>query len=305
MNKLVVGLCWLLVCSSVFARSNTERHPIERPVIKSRISTITGDPSLRSMKGQEIQVIRIPARNQKGRVTATKYHFYIQGGLHGDETETTHFVEWLAQRVQQGQSKLNQLPEDQVAFDFVPIANPDGVSSLSRYNQAGINLNRNFGHLWGISRENPGSAPFSEPETRAVKSMLDKHRYTAAVDVHGYINWIVAPSKPNPNALPSEVHAYKQWVTILNSEMGRFDPTYKLKTAKELGDGGAFEDYAYWQSGTKAFCLEMATAFRHIYQTRDGALVKIDSYESYENLIYHVFKRALELEDSGIKISQN
>src|SRR5690606_10630510 len=144
-----------------------------------------------------------------------KYRFYIQGGLHGNEKETSKFVAWLATRVMSGHSTLNKLPSDQVAFDFVPIANPDDVHRNNRYNQNPTNLNRNFGHLWGLSRENPGTKEFSEPETKAIKYMLDSNNYLAAVDVHGYINWLVAPSAPDATSSSIKTAKYHLWKSAL------------------------------------------------------------------------------------------
>jgi hypothetical protein len=306
MQKLIAVLLLSLINEAGFSLpKKTEHAANKRPFVFANVSKLARDSKFKSLNGQNITIIRVPAIDANNKPVAAKHRFYIQGGLHGNETETTKFVAWLANRVRTGESKLNQLPSEQVAFDFVPVANPDGAAIESRYNERKINLNRNFGHLWGISRENPGTAKFSEPETQAIKYLLDKNRYTAAVDVHGYINWLVAPSQPDQNASPAEVYKYDQWMTALKLEMERFDPTYRLKTAGGLGDGGAFEDYAYWQAGTKAFCLEMATAFRHAYRPINGGVEKVDLFESYEELIYRIFKHALEIDERDITISQN
>ena len=37
----------------------------------------------------------------------------------------------------------------------------------------------------GISQENPGKNKFSEPETKSIKYLFSKKKYTSAVDVHG------------------------------------------------------------------------------------------------------------------------
>src|SRR5690606_19363421 len=114
----------------------------------------------------------------------SEYRFLVQGGLHGNEKLASAFVLWLAQRFAAGESLLNQLQVEGAAFDFLPYANPDGAHAHSRYNARGVNLNRNFGVLWGLTRENPGKDSFSEPETRAIRYLFQESRYTAAVDVH-------------------------------------------------------------------------------------------------------------------------
>src|SRR5690606_28581648 len=122
-----------------------------------------------------------------------------------------------ARRYARGESLLNKFADQDVAIDFLPHANPDGADEHNRYNARGVNLNRNFDILWGLTRENPGAKSFSEPETTALKQLFTKQKYAAAVDVHGYINWIVAPSSPQVlkemghNVSKSQAAAYALW----------------------------------------------------------------------------------------------
>jgi hypothetical protein len=97
---------------------------------------------------------------------------------------------------------------------FMPLSNPDGVtydqatSSCWRKNRnpAGyVDLNRNFDFLWDfktkfapnppstLASENPnsqtyhGKAPFSEPETRNIKSVMDKYtKVRWFLDLHSF-----------------------------------------------------------------------------------------------------------------------
>jgi hypothetical protein len=170
--------------------SGTEIHTVRE---------LAGDPTLRSFGGDDFEVYRHAAKASVAASAPAKerYRFLVQGGLHGNEKLASAFVLWLSQRLAKGESPLNKLQEQGASFDFLPYANPDGTHNHSRYNAKGVNLNRNFGVLWGIARENPGADRFSEPETRAIRYLFKARKYTAAVDVHGYINWLVAPSEPS------------------------------------------------------------------------------------------------------------
>ncbi len=215
------------------------------------------------------------------------YKFLIQGGLHGNERETTKFVQWLSKKMASGQSSLSLLPAENVVLDFLPIANPSGVKSLSRYNDRGVNLNRNFPTLWGLTKEYPGAAPFSEAESQALRSLFIKEKYTGAVDVHGYVNWVVGPSPLKERA--NRTQEYSAWTSLLKKETSKLGD-YEYKTGLELGDGGAFEDWAFWEQKAFAFCLEMSSAFRY---TRD----KEDSWAIYEKFILQMFTHAISLSD--------
>jgi murein tripeptide amidase MpaA len=100
---------------------------------------------------------------------------------------------------------------------FLPCVNPDGreyamtVDGLWRKNRRdnpgtpcdGVDLNRNFDVLWGVTQGQTscspcsdvysGSGAFSEPETRNVKDVLDSHRIVTLVDVHSYSELVLWP----------------------------------------------------------------------------------------------------------------
>lgn len=123
------------------------------------------------------------------------------------------------------QNLLNRIDTDadiqallrEIEIYIIPIVNPDGaiydISSTSykwwrknrRHNSDstyGVDLNRNYGFGWGTggSSSNPGSdiykgtAPFSEPETRAIKSFFLAHpNVTIALTFHTFSELILYP----------------------------------------------------------------------------------------------------------------
>ena len=260
----------------------------------------------RSTEGREIPVFRVHANGQNAQAPVQR--FYIQGGLHGNEKLTSTFVTWLANRFNNGESVLNKLNASLIQIDFVPAANPDGLRLASRYNASQVNLNRNFGVLWGISREYPGASEFSESETSAIRWMLNNGRYTAAVDVHGYINWVVAPSSPKAikSATPERAKLHGEMLSSINKELHRLPAAqYEVKTAAALGDGGAFEDYAFWAANVYAFCLEMGFRDRfyknkaEVTHRKSSIDEQVDSFLQYESFIHAMFSHAIDAMPSG------
>ena len=112
-----------------------------------------------------------------------------------------------------------KLAVDGLDILIVPLINPDGrehVQSPTGYQwwrknrrvnsdgSRGVDLNRNYDFLWqwiiGQTSATPsndtyhGSAPFSEPETRNVRWLLDRYpNITCFVDVHSYSELILYP----------------------------------------------------------------------------------------------------------------
>lgn len=279
--------------------------------------------SYKTPMGRSIYLTRLPAGSKVTSNPANIARFYVQGGLHGNESLAVEFVEWLTARYAAGDSLLNSLNGGQNIIDFVPEANPDGVARSSRPNAMGVNLNRNFGVHWGVARENPGEAAFSEPETRAIRDLLSTQKYAASVDVHGYVNWIVGPTSPtdplNRNKkIPSTLaSAYRSWTRSLDENMKTLLPGYQYKTAGNLGDGGAFEDYAFWGASVPSFCLELVSRDRYLLDTESTRLSsvpwitlsrlasidspssnqanRVDMFVKYETYIFRMFNDALSL----------
>lgn len=111
---------------------------------------------------------------------------------------------------------------DNRALWFIPIVNPDGYNrNATRYPNGGglwrknmrgggdtaVDLNRNYGplefwqHAIGGSSTNVvaetyrGPAPFSEPETRAVRDFVLRHRFAVALNHHTFSNLFIQPDE--------------------------------------------------------------------------------------------------------------
>lgn len=265
--------------------------------------------------GNAINVYTVPPKSQNK--TDKVIRFLVNGGLHGNELLGSEFVGWLAQRFAAGESTLNSLNGGRIEIDFVPYSNPDGTILFARYNGNHINLNRNFGVLWGVTKETPGKAAFSEVETRALRDLFEKRSYTGAVDVHGYINWVVIPTSPADKIKghlsddKKVLAQYEQWSRAINRETKEHLPGYEVKTAGGLGDGGSFEDFAWWGAGVPAFCLEVFNEKRFVASTVAMKLVDLispkafvgdkansgrsDMFLVYEHFIHNMFEESIKL----------
>lgn len=79
-----------------------------------------------------------------------------------------------------------------------------------RLNANGVDLNRNYGFLWGksdstteVNEERPGLSPFSEFETQAMKGLIERVRPTAFVTIHSGDDAILMPWD-HRNEMPDE-----------------------------------------------------------------------------------------------------
>ncbi len=109
----------------------------------------------------------------------------IMATIHGNEPAGTPLVRRLADH-------LTRYPEliDDRRVVLLPVANPDGMARGTRYNANGVDLNRNFpASNWSRGKSH-GSAPLSEPESRAIYELIARYQPHRIVTIHQPLNRI-------------------------------------------------------------------------------------------------------------------
>ncbi|RKX71932.1 hypothetical protein DRP43_01945, partial [candidate division TA06 bacterium] len=107
---------------------------------------------------------------------------------------------------------------------IMPIYNPDGHVSDSRYNANGIDLNRNMGYMW--TGEGGDTEAYGQPETEAMYKWSQRENFTLGLTYHTYhpaVNYIW-------NYTPKR----------------SADSTMVLQYANIYGDSTASHGDAYW-----------------------------------------------------------
>ena len=136
--------------------------------------------------------------------------FFINALIHAREPmgleATLRFMSYLLSNY--GTDSLVTYLVDNREFYFVPVVNPDGYEynrqtnpnggGMWRKNRngQGIDLNRNWGYMWGYDDNGSspypgdetyrGSAPFSEPETESMRQFINSRHFTIVMNFHTY-----------------------------------------------------------------------------------------------------------------------
>jgi len=176
-----------------------------------------------SILGRDIWCIRITNENNY----SNKYTCLIDGTIHGYEWEAGEACLYLAEYllINFGENKTISNILNTTEIYIVPQLNPDGREQDWRFNDNGVDLNRNFDIYFGkikghclrlgkilgfikigvikIPRNDPfkwywncGRYAFSEPETKALKELMEELNYndfSFYVNCHTALHAIVTP----------------------------------------------------------------------------------------------------------------
>jgi Zinc carboxypeptidase/Immune inhibitor A-like, MAM domain/Dockerin type I domain len=210
------------------------------------------------------------------------------GAIHAREVITPevilYFMNYLTQNY--GIDSLATFLVDNREMWFILAANPDGYSyndlnspgggGMWRKNRRdngdgsiGVDLNRNFGYMWGYDNEGSspqgndetyrGTGPFSELETQALRDFITAHNFPITMYYHSHANLILWPWGYDNNLYTPDENIFSAIGEKLSFYNGYFPgPGWMLYKTN-----GTSDDWGYGEQNTKnknfAFTVEVGT----------------------------------------------
>ena len=168
--------------------------PLESPAATPVVASVTSTVSVTATEAVTYEI----GRSARGRPIVV-HRFgdgprarLLVGGIHGGYEANT--VQLMSRTVEHLLATPQEVPADMTLYVVVN-ANPDGYASgtdrlRGRMNGAGVDLNRNWDFAWqrqawhGMNPVSGGWAPFSEPETRALRDFIRERSVEAAIFYH-------------------------------------------------------------------------------------------------------------------------
>jgi hypothetical protein len=172
---------------------------------------------------------------------------------------------------------------------IMPVMNPDGLEYSQtmnemwrknrRHNQDGswgVDNNRNYGYMWGYddSGSSPigysetyrGTAPWSEPETRAVRDLAESHNFSFSLSYHTYGNMILYPWGYIDEDTPDHDIFVKNAV-----EMQKYNGYAhgNPKSGLIYNTNGDTDDYMYGNLSCIGYTFEVGEVFHPPYEQVD------------------------------------
>ncbi len=197
---------------------------------------------------------------------------------------------------------------------FVPVINPDGYvyneeispegGGMWRKNTRvindsifGVDLNRNFGYLWGYddfwSSPDPkhmwyrGTGPFSEPETQVVRQFCLNHNFIISNNYHSFGNYICSPWGYNLNQSSDSLFFNNliKFATFHNGYHNAFD----LSLPENYPTNGGVCDWMYGETSEKnrifAFLTEVGSSSEGFWP-KPERIIPLAKENLYSNMIF-------------------
>ncbi|MDP2670976.1 MAG: DUF2817 domain-containing protein [bacterium] len=268
---------WYKNTLSFHPSTNLKLFSSYKVVITKGIKSVGGENSTQSFSssftttGERTKTIGYSVQGRA--INATFFGFgskkiLLIGSMHGTEDNTGTMLSLWTNYLRYHQ---NQIPSDRT-FIVVPFANPDGVSANSRFNARGVDLNRNWNADWQAQTywkdksypHGGGSAPFSEPESRALRDLILSEDPVRTISYHSAASVVVGDGISS---------SFRNW--------------YSSKTGYGTGSGGV-ETFGYAITGTMeqwnqnrgniTIVVEFATVTSSEYSTNFPALQALLTY---------------------------
>jgi len=108
----------------------------------------------------------------------------ICGNHHGNEFMSAEMPLMLAQYITDNYGTDPDITAlvDAREIWIIPMVNPDGHEAQTRTNANGVDINRDYGYMWESGWDSP--APFSQPETQAMRANALQHNFVLSLSYH-------------------------------------------------------------------------------------------------------------------------
>lgn len=215
-----------------------------RPIYWVRISD---NPTTDETDEKEVLYTAVHHAREPNSMTATIFYMWYLLENYANSEEIQHLLE-------------------NTEMYFVPCVNPDGYlyneltdpngGGMHRKNRRnvgtsnkGVDLNRNYSYGWGTTGISfnvnndtyPGTGPFSEPETQAIKWFCENHDFKLAFNAHTYSDLLLFPIGTTTNEFADD-HDYFQRFT---GYMVQYNGFGNIKSSGLYPASGDSDDYMY------------------------------------------------------------
>ena len=210
----------------------------------------------------------------------------FDAGIHGDEIGGPENLILFARDLctkYASDTTVSRLIDSREIFIYCMV-NPDGRAAMTRENGNSVDCNRNEGYMWALGG---GSAPFSEPETKAMRAAVLSNQFVLQISYHSGTEEILYPWCYTGAATPDQAF-HKVLTGLYASSSGYGASLRNMQSFADYPTNGETIDFNYGTMGTAGLTFEIsynkqppADSIAFYYHQNYPAMLKMIEYSGY------------------------
>ncbi len=181
----------------------------------------------------------------------------FDGGIHGDEVGGAQNMIMFARElclVYDNDPTLTDLVNTREIWLY-PMVNPDGRVSMSRYNNNGVDINRDNGYMWDGEGFSPGAC--SQVETKTLRNLLLDNQFVVYTNYHSGTEIISYPWSYRASS-PRDIQHIDQLAQEYANHSGYGNLTYGQGYLVMYAINGSTKDFQYGSLGNVGWSIEIS-----------------------------------------------
>jgi hypothetical protein len=211
----------------------------------------------------------------------------FDGGIHGNEIGASQNVIQFARDLCLNYGTdtyiTNQINTREIWLYYC--VNPYGRDNMTRENGNGVDINRDFGYVWG--GEGSSTGPFSQPETKALRDCQYSNQFVVYTNYHSGTETVSYPWSYRYSPAPDQIH-FASLADVYTSSSGYTNlPSGQGSLTMYLIQGST-KDYNYGCLGSVAWSIEISLDkqpagpdIQHYYYINKPAMLALIEHAGY------------------------
>lgn len=206
----------------------------------------------------------------------------FDGGIHGDEVGGSQNVIMVARKLCLGYGTnpvITEAVNSREIYLFLMV-NPDGRVSMSRYNQNGVDCNRDNGYMWDGEGFSPSAN--SQLETKTLRDAILRNQFTCYTNYHSGTEIISYPWSYRSDAPRDQVHLDLLANTYSSASGYAGGLAYGQGYNVMYAINGSTKDFQYGSLGNVGWSIEIsmdkqppASQVQHFYDINEPAMLEV------------------------------
>jgi PKD repeat protein len=237
-----------------------------------------------SMGGRQLAALKI---SDNAAIDENEAEVFFDGGIHGDEIGASENVIRFARDLclaYGNDPEITGLIDSREIWLYLMV-NPDGRVNMSRYNNNGVDLNRDWGYMW--NGEGSSSGAFSQVESKALRACSYNNQFVVHTTYHSGTEYISCPWSYRASTPPDMSHIL-QLAGVYADVSGYQDMEYGQGNTGMYPINGSTKDSNYGIMGSISWSMEIsyskqppASQIMMYYNYNKPAMLAMIEYSGY------------------------